>query len=34
MTNRAKAVKLNAQEQNLTWEEIVKKQTDKGLIGD
>lgn len=29
MTNRAKAVKLNAQEQNLTWEEIVKKQTDR-----
>ena len=34
MTNRAKAVKLNAQEQNLMWEEIVKKQTDKGPIGD
>jgi hypothetical protein len=34
MSDRALAEQLNQLEPNLTWEQIVQKQMDKGLSGD
>lgn len=34
MSDRALAEQLNQLEPNLTWEQIIQKQMDKGLFGD